>query len=289
LNRELSWLDFDRRVLALAEDPERPLLERVKFLAIYSRNLDEFFQVRVAGLQDQVEAELGTLSPDGRSPRQQLMEIRERVLEWTQRAEAIFERELRPALDVAGVHVCSWDALSATARKQAQEQFETEIRPVLVPLSVDPTHPFPYISGLSLNIGALVQRRGGGETRLVRVKVPSFLPKLWRLEGSFFVRMEELILAHLAALFPEDEVNSAGFFRVTRDAELELRERESVDLVRDIEAGLRRRLRGSDAVRLEVDRGLDGALLETLIRGLRLEPDEAFETGFLDFGRLWEL
>ncbi len=289
LNRELSWLDFDRRVLALAEDPARPLLERVKFLAIFSQNLDEFFQVRVAGLQDQVEAGVGTPSPDGRSPRHQLVAIRERVLEWMRHAEELFERQLRPALDDAGIHLCSWNALPGAARKQAQEQFETEIRPVLVPLSVDPTHPFPYISGLSLNVGALVQRQGGGETRLVRVKVPPFLPGLWRLQNSFFVRVEELILAHLAELFPEDQVISAGSFRVTRDADLEIRERESVDLVRDIEAGLRRRLRGSDAVRLEVDRCLAGALQEALVRELRLEPDEAFETGFLDFGRLWEL
>jgi len=288
LNRELSWLDFNRRVLALAEEPVRLLLERVKFLAIFSRNLDEFFQVRVAGLQDQVAAGMTARSPDGRSPRQTLDEIRERVVELTRHAEQLFGGDLRPALEAAGLHLRSWQGLPGAARAQAGQEFEKQIRPVLVPLSVDPTQPFPFIPGLSLNVVALAKRKGGGATRLVRVKVPSFLLRLWRLADSVFVPVEELILAHLGELFPEDEIVSTGFCRVTRDADLELRERESIDLVRDIEAGLRRRLRGSDAVRLEV-RGLSPELWEALVQGLRLEPDEAYESDFLDLGRLWEL
>jgi polyphosphate kinase len=291
LNRELSWLDFDQRVLTLAADVERPLLARVRFLAIFSRNLDEFFQVRVASLQDQVAAGVGaSSSPDGRTPAEQLAAVRARVLELTEQAQKLFAQEIRPALPQAGIELTRWDALTEVERRDASERFESELRPVLVPLSVDPAHPFPYLSGLALNVGALLRRRAGGGSRFARVKVPGLVDRLWNVGGGRFVPVEQVILGHLAGLFPEDEILHAGFFRVTRDAELELRESESVDLVRDIEAGLRRRLRGSDAVRLEVSEDLAPEICELLSRELRLEPDEIYEVpGMLDLGGLAEL
>ncbi len=290
LNRELSWLDFDQRVLALAADTGRPLLARVRFLAIFSSNLDEFFQVRVASLQDQVAAGVGASSPDGRTPAEQLGAVRARVLELTEQAQKLFAQEIQPALPQAGIELTGWDDLSDGERRNAAERFESELRPVLVPLALDPAHPFPYLSELALNVGALLRRRSGGAPRFARVKVPSFVDRLWNVGGERFVPVEQVILGHLHDLFPEDEIVHAGFFRVTRDAELELRESESVDLVSDIEAGLRRRLRGSDAVRLEVSEHLAPDVRELLVRELRLESDEIYEVpGMLDLGGLAEL
>jgi polyphosphate kinase len=290
LNRELSWLDFDRRVLALAEQPARPLFERARFLGIFSRNLDEFFQVRVASLQDQVEAGVGARSPDGRSPSQQLAEIRARVLELSACAQSLFAKEIRPALAQAGIELTSWSETLPAERREAERRFASALHPVLVPLAVDPTHPFPYISGLALNVGALVRARGAPEARFARVKVPPFVERLWSVGAGRFVPVEQVILAHLDRLFPADEILHAGLFRVTRDGDLEIRERESVDLVRDVEAGLRRRLRGSDAVRLEVGADLAPEIRELLARELRLAPDEIYETdGLLDLGALLEL
>ncbi len=290
LNRELSWLDFDQRVLALAADTACPLLARVRFLAIFSSNLDEFFQVRVASLQDQVAAGVGASSPDGRTPAEQLGAVRARVLELTEQAQKLFAQEIQPALPQAGIELTGWDDLSDRERRNAAERFESELRPVLVPLALDPAHPFPYLSELAINVGALLRRRSGGGTRFARVKVPSFVDRLWNVGGERFVPVEQVILGHLQDLFPEDEVVHAGFFRVTRDAELELRESESVDLVRDIEAGLRRRLRGSDAVRLEVSEHLAPEVRELLVRELKLESDEIYDVpGMLDLGGLAEL
>jgi len=289
LNRELSWLDFNRRVLELARDPDRPPLERAKFLAIYSRNLDEFFQVRVSGLQDRVAAG-GAPSPDGRSPAQQIAEIREQVIDQAALAHETLAKELKPTLAAAGIDILEWRDLDADARDRATEQFDAHIQPVLIPLAVDPAHPFPYVSALSLSVGAFARPRGGGAERLARVKVPPFLPRWVPVGEGRFVAVEEVIRAHLGLLFPEDEVIGAGFFRVTRDADLELEERSSGDLVKDVEAGLQRRLRGSDAVRLEVSHDLDARIRELLVGELRLERDEVYEVpGLLDLGGLWEL
>jgi polyphosphate kinase len=289
LNRELSWLAFDRRVLALAEDPRRPLLERVRFLAIFSQNLDEFFQVRVASLQDHVAADAGP-SPDGRSAADQLAAIRERVIELGAHAQDLLAKQIGPALREAGLTLGSWQAISPDQRQTLTGRFEAELDPVLVPQSFDPTHPFPYVSNLSLNVAALVRSKRGGLARFVRIKVPTFVDRLWWVDGGLCIPVEEVIRAHLGELFPDDEVVHAGTWRVTRDADLELRERESVDLVRDIEAGLRRRLRGSDAVRLEVSADLAPELTQLLAQQLRLEEDEVYRVpGLLDLGDLMEL
>ena len=182
LNREASWLDFDRRVLALAEDPERPLLERVKFLAIFARNLDEFFQVRVAGLQDAAELDRGSRSPDGLTASEQLARIRVRVEEIVGEAQDLWSSQLRPALRDAGVELVAWAGLPEAERAWTTHEFGERIQPALVPLSVDPSHPFPYISNLSLNVGALVRPRGGGPERFARVKVPRLVDR-WQPTG----------------------------------------------------------------------------------------------------------
>ena len=289
LNRELSWLEFNRRVLALAQETGRSLLERAKFLAIFFRNLDEFFQVRVANLQDDAASGLSGASPDGRSAAQQLELIRERVVSLSAQAQACFAEDLRPALATAGIEIAGWDDLYEDERSLAMKEFEEQIQPVLVPLAVDPAHPFPYVSALSLSVGALVRRRGGGPERFARVKVPEFIARFRRIAERRYVPVEEVILARLESLFPEDEILDAGLFRVTRDADLELRERDSQDLAEEIEASLRRRVRASDAVRLEVSAALGPRIRELLIDELDLNPDEVYEVeGLLDLGRLFE-
>jgi polyphosphate kinase len=290
-NRELSWLDFDRRVLELARDSGRPILERVKFLAIWARNLDEFFQVRVSELQDLVAERDDAPAPDGLTPAAQLAAIRERVLELSSAAHETFERELRPALRSAGIDLAQWHELSDAERASTLAPFDEQISPVLIPLGVDPTHPFPFVSGLSLSVGAFVQARGGGPRRLARVKVPAFLPRWWEISLGRYTPVEEVIRGHFGLLFPEDEVAGASFFRVTRDADLDLdEERGTGDLMKAVEAGLYRRRRASDAVRLEVARDLDPRIRDLLLRELRLERDELYESpGLLDLGALFEL
>jgi polyphosphate kinase len=290
-NRELSWLDFDRRVLELARDAGRPILERAKFLAIFSRNLDEFFQVRVSELQDLVAERDETPAPDGLTPAAQLAAIRERVLELSALAYETFERELLPALRDAGIDLVAWHELSEQERTGTLVPFDEQISPVLIPLGVDPTHPFPFVSGLSLSVCAFVQAKSGGPHRLARVKVPGFLPRWWEISPGRYTPVEEVIRAHFELLFPEDKVAGASFFRVTRDADLDLdEERGTGDLVKQVEAGLYRRRRASDAVRLEVAADLDPRIRDLLVRELRLERDEVYESpGLLDLGALFEL
>jgi polyphosphate kinase len=290
-NRELSWLDFDRRVLELARDASRPILERAKFLAIFARNLDEFFQVRVSELQDLVAERDETPAPDGLSPAAQLAAIRERVVELTALAHETFTRELQPALREAGIELVPWPELTEEERFGTLAPFDEQISPVLIPLGVDPTHPFPFVSGLSLSIGAFVQAKDGGPRRLARVKVPAFLPRWWEVGPGRYTPVEEVIRAHFGLLFPEDEVAGASFFRVTRDADLELDEdRATDDLVKQVEAGLYHRRRASDAVRLEVAADLDPRIRDLLVRELRLERDEVYESpGLLDLSALFEL
>ena len=191
LNRELSWLDFNARVLAQAEDERVPLLERAKFLAIFSQNLDEFFQVRVAGLKDQVAAGLSATTPDGRTPAQQLLEIRDMDDGLTRRCQQVFLEVVAPALSAEGITLSSWDELDEDDRKYLVEVFEDHIFPVLTPLAVDPGHPFPYISDLSLNLAVMVRNPLTGETRFARVKVPSLLPRFVVMpDGERFVPLE---------------------------------------------------------------------------------------------------
>ena len=291
LNRELSWLEFDVRVLALAEDPSNRLLERVKFFAIFSSNLDEFFQVRVAGLQEQREAGVGPASPEGLTPEEQLDGITERVTDLYRRTDSSWTKDLRPALEKEGVRLVDWSELDDRDRVHLEALFIERIFPVLTPLSVDPAHPFPYISSLSLNLAALVRDPSSGERRFARVKVPPLLPRFIEMpDGERFVPIEQVIAAHLEVLFPGMEIVGHSSFRLTRDADFELEEEEGGDLLEAIESVLRRRLRGATPVRLELDAASTDEVRTLLTRELGLEPDEVYVVdGLLDPSALWSL
>jgi polyphosphate kinase len=289
LNRELSWLDFNDRVLALAEDRAQPLLERAKFLAIFSSNLDEFFQVRVAGLQEQRDAGVGPASPEGLTPDEQLAGIRERVAASSARADVLWIDELRPALEKERLRVVDWQDLDDHDREHLGMLFRERVFPVLTPLSVDPAHPFPYISSLSLNLAALVRDPATGSRRFARVKVPPLLPRFVELpDGERFVPIEQVIAAHLQVLFPGMEIVGHSAFRLTRDADFELEEDEGGDLLEAIESVLRRRLRGATPVRVELDAHTTDEVRTLLMRELALLPDEVYEIGgLLDPSALW--
>ncbi len=290
LNRELSWLEFNARVLALADDPQVPLLERVKFLAIFSSNLDEFFQVRVAALKDMVAAHLGSTSPDGRTAARQLEEISDRVGKLVSEQEAIYHDRVKPALAAAGIWISDWEDLDDEDRRYLIDVYEQRIFPVLTPLSFDPGHPFPYISNLSLNLGVTVADPDTGEHRFARVKVPPLLPRfVITPDGERFVPLEQVIAAHLATLFNGMDVVDFVPFRVTRNADLTLEEEEADDLLAAVEMELRRRRFGR-AVRLEVDHRMSAEMLELLLRELDLEPDDvSFHHGPLGLSGLWSV
>ena len=290
LNRELSWLDFNARVLALAEDPDTPLLERAKFLAIFTQNLDEFFQVRVAGLKEQVIAGLGATSADGRTPAQQLLDLRERAGELAARQEQVFLDEIAPALANVGVRFSAWDELDEDDEKFLVDTFEHRIFPVLTPLAVDPGHPFPYISNLSLNLAVSLRDPVTGEKRFARVKVPDLLPRFVVMpDGERFVPLEQVIAAHLDQLFPGMEVEAHDTFRVSRNADLTLEEEEADDLLAAVEIELRRRQFGR-AVRLEISHGITEEVRGLLQRELGLGDEDTYRLhGPLDLGGLWAL
>ncbi|HXJ63366.1 MAG TPA: polyphosphate kinase 1 [Actinomycetota bacterium] len=291
LNRHLSWLDFDARVLALAEDEEKPLLDRAKFLAIFSTNLDEFFQVRVAELDEQADAGIRELSPDGRTPPEQLGEIRERARELVVRAGTEWRERIRPALAEEGIAVSGWDELADEDRKALGEVFFDQIFPVLTPLAVDPTHPFPYISNLSLNVAVMVRDPEGGQGRFARIKVPPLLPRFHALpDGRRWVPIERIIEAHLDSLFPGMDIEDSTLFRVTRNQDPELGEDEVLDLRRAVESLLRERRRSQHAVRLEIDADASDALRDLLVDELELEADDVDPIdGLIDHSALWEL
>jgi polyphosphate kinase len=290
LNRELSWLDFNARVLGMAGDPTVPLLERAKFLAIFSQNLDEFFQVRIAGLKDQVAAGITHPTPDGRTPAQQLLEIRDRVQQLVNEQERIFLTEVVPGLAEKGVVFSSWGDLDEDDVKHLDQVFEERIFPVLTPLAVDPSHPFPYISHLSLSLGVLVRDPVSGERRFARIKLPTNLDRFIVMpDGERFVTLEQVIAAHLDQLFPGMEVEDHFSFRVTRNADLTLEEEEADDLLEAVELELRRR-RFRRAVRLEIDATVDAETLEVIRRELDLDDDDVYMlVGPLDLGGLWGL
>jgi polyphosphate kinase len=290
LNRELSWLDFNERVLALAEDDRVPLLERAKFLAIFSQNLDEFFQVRVAGLKEQVTAGIGTPTPDGRTPGQQLLEVRDRVAELVDRQAHLFLDDVVPALAAVGIRLSSWDDLDDDDEKFLVETFEQRIFPVLTPLAVDPGHPFPYISNLSLNLAIDLRDPVTDERRFARVKVPNLLPRFVVMpDGERFVPLEQVIAAHLDRLFPGMVVESRATFRVARNADLTLEEEEADDLLAAVEIELRRRQFGR-AVRLEISTEISDEVRGLLQRELDLTDDDTYQiAGPLDLGGLWSV
>jgi polyphosphate kinase len=288
LNRELSNLDFNGRVLALAENPDLPLLERIKFLAIFGGITDEFFQVRVAGLKDQEAAGISGTAPDGLSVTDQLMAIRAQVVELFQRRQATLLDDILPRLAEFGIQLSDWESLSDEDHAWVEKVFAERIFPVLTPLAVDPGHPFPYISNLSLNLAVIVRDPVRGERRFARVKVPPVLPGLLAMpDGSRFVALEQVIAAHLEALFPGMEIESHHPFRVTRNADLTLEEEEADDLLEAVEMELRRRRFGR-AVRLEVDESVTDEVRILLTRELDLQPEDVYDVaGPLDLTALW--
>jgi polyphosphate kinase len=289
--RELSWLDFNDRVLQLVEAPQMPLLERVKLSAIWSSNNDEFFQIRVAGVHDQVDAGLEDPGPDGLTPSDTIDAIRERVLAQQQRLEEAVLGDLFPALDEHGLRIIPLAELSKSQRKALAKRFRRQIFPVLTPLAVGQGRPFPYISSLSLSLAALVHDPVSHEETFARVKVPTeMLDRFVEIDDTpnAFVALEEVIAANLEALFPGMEVVSHGFFRVTRDADFEVSD-EADDLLQAVEAELRRR-RFGEAVRLEVDANIDPGVRELLRQALDLEERQVYDVdGILGLGDLWQI
>jgi polyphosphate kinase len=289
-NRELSWLDFNDRVLQLAEDESVPLLERLKFCAIYSSNLDEFFMVRVAGLQEYVDAGIERPREDGRSPAETIDAIGAAVREQTRRQTACLDRELRPALVAHGIRIQTCDEVDPRYRAELAERFRRQIFPVLTPLAVGLGRPFPYISNLSLSLGVLVRDPQTEQETFARVKVPKeMLPRFVPIgDGRTFVPLENLIAQHLDTLFPGMEIVDVDVFRVTRDADFTIDD-EADDLLRAVEQELRRR-RFGEVVRVEVGAGMSHRLREPLVRALEIDEGELFEVdGLLDLKDLFDV
>ncbi len=289
LNRELSWLDFNRRVLALAQEPDIPLLERLKFVAICSSNLDEFFQVRIAALKDQVAAGVRS-SAGGLTPSQQLAAIGPSVDDFVVAQEKVLLDTLVPELAQKGVRLVEWGDLDGDDCAYLVDIFHQRIFPVLTPLAVDPAHPFPYISSLALSLAAMVSDPETGERRFARVKVPTVFPRLVGLpDGTRFVPAEQLIAAQLHSLFVGMVVEEHAVFRVTRNVDLTLEDEDADDLLAAVEMELRRRRFGR-AVRLEVQSGISEEMLDLLLRELDLEAnDVTAHRAPLDLTCLWQI
>jgi polyphosphate kinase len=289
-NRELSWMQFDLRVLELAEDPSIPLLERVKFCSIYSSNLDEFFMVRVAGLHDQIDAGIEKPLQDGRTPMETIAEIRRVVREQSARQHRCLEHDLRPALAEHGIRILRCADVDETEQARLRERFRRQIFPVLTPLAVGLGRPFPYISNLSLSLGVIVHDPVTDVETFARVKVPTeMLPRFVSIgDGRTFVPLEELIAANLDALFPGMEIRDHAVFRVTRDADFTISD-EADDLLQAVEDELRAR-RFGEVVRVEVGAGMSPRMRDQIIRALGVEPEDAFEVdGLLDLQDLMEI
>ena len=287
-NRELSWLDFNQRVLELTEDPEVPLLERLRFCGIYASNLDEFFMVRVAGLFDQLDAGIDARGPDGLGPSAQIDTIQARVLELDRRLHAAFGETLRPALEEHGIRIVSLETASEGERREIDARFHEQVFPALTPLVIGMGRPFPYISNLSLSLGVLLRDPESGNEIIARVKVPKELLGRFLPVGDgdkSFVPLEEVIAANLDALFPGTDVIDHGYFRVTRDADFTISD-EADDLLQAVQDELRRR-RFGEVVRLEVAAGMNPKLREQLVGALRLEDREVYDVdGLIDLADL---
>jgi len=292
LNRELSHLQFQRRVLEEACDPRNPLLERVKFLSILGSNIDEFFMVRVAGLMQQIENKVQELGMDGRAAAETLDVIRSEVDRLMNDAYESYRRDLLPALEAANIRIVDLEEIDLDARARLDSIFVEKIFPVLTPLAVDPGRPFPHISNLSLNV-AVVIREPDGPEHFARVKIPDSLPRFLAVESapgrSTFVRIEQLVMANLQHLFPGLEIVQANVFHVTRDAEVAIKELETDDLLESIEEAVWQR-RFRDAVRLQVDAKMPDSMLEILTSNLEIEPSSIYRVdGPLDLSRLRDL
>ena len=277
IDRDLSWLDFNTRVLELAENQKLPLLERVKFLAIYSSNLDEFFMVRVASLKRKVE--FGNNDPliSGLTPRELLAAIHSKVRILQERVSYLLINDLKPRLAEEGIKRVRWDSLSDAEKAPLTEKFIRDIFPVLTPLASDPAHPFPHISGLSLNLGIIGRNTKDGEEQFVRVKVPSNVSRMVRVNDTDFtyVLLEDLIAEHLHLLLPGARIEEIYFFRVTRNQDLDIDEDDAEDLLESLEEELSRRKFGA-AVRMEVEQGVSPRLLEKLTEELEISTPEVF-------------
>ncbi len=302
INREISLLEFQRRVLEEAEDEDNPLLERAKFLAIFGSNMDEFFMVRVSGIRKQVEAHIMELSPDGLTPRDQLAAIRKFSVELYAEAHECLNRKLLPRLEKEGIYVLDYDQLAKQQKEKVDAYFHDVVLPVLTPLALDPGHPFPHISNLSLNL-AIVIRDPRGIERFARLKVPDTLPRLVPVKRSsgatrkngtvphnhYFVWLEQLIAANLGALFPGMEVLSAHPFRIIRDADVEIQEIEADDLLETMEQSIRRRRFGS-VVQVAVYETMPENIRRLLLENLRIRSTDLFvETKPLGLAGLWNL
>jgi polyphosphate kinase len=287
INRELSWLEFNYRVLAQALDEHTPLLEQAKFSAIFSNNLDEFFMVRVASLKSQIEAGVSTLSDDGLTAQQQLQAIRTKLRPLLEMQQQHYRHSLKTHLSDYGVHLIDYANLNGAQRDWLDSYFQNAIFPVLTPLAVDPSHPFPFISNLSLNVAALVRDPDTGQQEFARVKVPQKnLPRFVQIPPHLSgkqpepvytaVPLEQVVAFNLGLLFPGMHVEGHYFFRVTRDADLELRDLEADDLMEALEEGLRKRRRGGEVVRLEVADEMPEAVVQLLMEGTAVETEDVY-------------
>ena len=288
-NRELSRLEFGARLLDLAENDSLPILERVKFVAIFADMIDEFFQVRVVSLEDKVAAGVHTPSIDGMRPRQQLDAIRESVMSLVDRQDRLVIDTLIPTLALSNIEIVKYQELDEQQKQRLSEYFEKNVYPVLTPLAVDPAHPFPMISNLSLNIAVTVVDKTTQEERSARIKVPSSLPRFLKASENQFCLLEELIMENLNRLFPGMEVGRADLFRVTRNADLALDEDEADDLLVALEIELRRR-RFGEALRVEIQKGMDRDFLDLLVEQLEIDRSNVYVTDApLGLHDLWSL
>ena len=289
LDRELSWLHFNERVLELAEDRTIPLLERVRFLAIFTSNLDEFFMVRVAGLKRRIAAGVAVRSASGALPSQVLENIWAGSRELMERHSRVFREQAIPALEAEGIEIVRWDELDRDEQKQCKRLFKDRVFPVLTPLAVDPAHPFPYISGLSLNLAVVVRNPKTGKEHFARVKVPPIFHRFVPLGNQRFVPLEDVIAEHLKRLFPGMEVLQAHSFRVTRNEDLEVEEDDAENLLAALEKELLRRKFGPP-VRLEVEESIDPKVLDLLVSELGISDEEVFRLhGPLDLRGLHDI
>ena len=294
LDRELSWLAFNQRVLELAEDSNQPLLERANFLAIFASNLDEFFMVRVAGLKRRIATGLAVPTNVGRAPLDVLADISQKAHELQERHALAFRDTIKPALDEDGIHIESWSDLDEKDRQRSDEIFSSQIFPVLMPLAVDPAHPFPYISGLSLNLSIRVRNPKTGKEEFARLKVPQNLPRFVQLPDDErgllrYIPLEDLVANHLGELFPGMEIVAHHEFRVTRNEDVEVEEDEAENLLQALEKELLRR-RFGPPIRLEISDDMDDVTLSLLMSELDITEQEVYRLPApLDLGGLFEV
>jgi polyphosphate kinase len=296
INRETSWLEFNDRVLEEALDERNPLLERLKFIAIFGTNLDEFFMIRIAGLMQQLAAEVHRRSDDGRLPEEQLDLVSAKLRRTLARTDDCLRNQILPALERHGIRILGYDQLDSSTKRAMRRYFDERVFPVLTPLAIDKGHPFPYISNLSISLAVELEETtaDGAVHYVARVKVPGSLPRFVPVESAptgqrWFVMLEEIIAHNLEALFPGLRVLASYLFRVTRDADLDLQEDEADDLLRAIESELRKR-RFGEPVRLEVQAGMPDALRDMVLEALELDRGDCYEVaGLMGTGDLWTL